>query len=69
MSRISLHEFRCHLLSPHCKHDGGLHAQRRARKSSIDRKELLGLFSSGLDNLDDGKIKEMSDEFKTLFHF
>ena len=34
------------------------------------RKELLSLLPSVLDNLNDGKIKKLSDEqFKALFHF
>ena len=33
-------------------------------------KELQSLLSSVLDNLDDGKVKKLSEEqFKALFHF
>ena len=36
----------------------------------FNRKELQNLLSSVLDNLDDGKVKKLSDEqFKALFHF
>ena len=36
----------------------------------FNRKELESLLSSVLDNLDDGKVKKLSDEqFKALFHF
>ena len=41
-----------------------------ACSKEFNRKELESLFSSVLDNLDDGKVKKLSDEqFKALFHF
>ncbi|XP_068722286.1 ATP-dependent helicase wrn-1-like isoform X2 [Montipora capricornis] len=41
-----------------------------ATSKEFSRKELLSLLSSVLDNLDDGKIKKLSEEqFKALFHF
>ena len=41
-----------------------------AISKEFSRKELLSLLSSVLDNLDDGKIKKLSEEkFKALFHF
>ena len=53
ISRISLHLFRCHLLSPHCKHDVLIGVSK-----GFNRKQLLSLLSSILDNLDDGNIKK-----------
>ena len=57
--------FRCYFLS---------HIVNMACSSAISkefsRKELLSLLCSVLDNLDDGKIKKLSEEqFKALFHF
>ena len=41
-----------------------------AYSKEFNRKELQSLLSSVLDNLDDGKVKKLSDEeFKALFHF
>ena len=41
-----------------------------ACSKEFNRKELESLLSSVLDNLDDGKVKKLSDEqFKALFHF
>ena len=41
-----------------------------ACSKEFNRKELQSLLSSVLDNLDDGKVKKLSDEqFKALFHF
>ena len=41
-----------------------------AISKEFSRKELLSLLSSVMDNLDDGKIKQLSEEqFKALFHF
>ena len=41
-----------------------------AISKELSRKELLSLLSSVLDNLDDGRIKKLSEEqFKALFHF
>ena len=41
-----------------------------AYSKEFSRKELQSLLSSVLDNLDDGKVKQLSDEqFKALFHF
>ena len=41
-----------------------------AISKEFSRKELLSLISSVLDNLDDGKIRKLSEEqFKALFHF
>ena len=41
-----------------------------ACSKEFNHKELQNLLSSVLDNLDDGKIKKLSDEqFKALFHF
>jgi len=62
ISRISLHQkhitlIHCHLLSPHCKHDVLIGVSK-----GFNRKQFLSLLSSILDNLDDGKIKKMSDE-------
>ena len=41
-----------------------------ACSKEFNRKELQNLLFSVLDNLDDGKVKKVSDEhFKALFHF
>ena len=41
-----------------------------ACSKEFNRKELESLLSSVLDNLDDGKVKKLSDEqFKASFHF
>ena len=41
-----------------------------ACSKEFNRKELQHLLSSVLDNLDDGKVKKLSDDqFKALFHF
>ena len=41
-----------------------------ACSKEFNRKELQNLLSSVLDNLEDGKVKKLSDEqFKVLFHF
>ena len=41
-----------------------------ACSKEFNRKELQSLLSSVLDNLDDGKVKKLSEEqFKALFHF
>ena len=46
------------------------HIVNMACSKELNRKELQSLLSSVLDNLDDGKVKKMSDEqFKALFHF
>ena len=45
-------------------------AHTPACSKEFNRKELLSLFSSVMNNLDDGKIKTLSDErYKALFHF
>ena len=62
VSRIYLHEFRCRLLSPHCKHDVLRLAWTIGVSEEFNCKELLRLLSSVLDNLDDGTIKKMRNE-------
>ena len=46
------------------------HIVNMACSKEFNRKELQSLLSSVLDNLDDGKVKKLSEEqFKALFHF